>query len=101
MTRRRWYGHAVSTGSIAMVGTNSRPAYFVATARAATGAASRKSGQREMAVRTMIHAARASRNRQLASKVAKFPRKVIAAVTENSRAAQIATRSLKSRRLIA
>ena len=99
-TRRRWYGQAVSTGSTAIVGTNNRPAYFVATASAATGAASRKSGQRDAAVRTMIHDDSASRNRQVASKVAKLPRKVMEAVAENSRLAQTATRSLKSRRLI-
>ena len=83
-----------------MVGTNSRPAYLVATASAATGAASRNSGQRDTAVRTMIHDAAASRNRQLASYVAKWPRNVTDSVTENSNAAQMATRSLKSRRLI-
>ena len=50
-----------------MVGTNSRPAYLTPTASAATGAASKKTGHRKTAVRTMIHAAVASRNRQVAS----------------------------------
>ena len=56
------------TGSTAIVGTNSAPAYFTPTsASAACSAASKNTGHRKVAVRTTIHAAKASRDRQVAS----------------------------------
>ena len=59
--RRPRYGHAESPASTTTVGTKSSAAYLVPTASAATGAASRYTGQRNAAVRTAIHAATASR----------------------------------------
>ena len=66
-TRRPRSGHPARTGSTAIVGTNSSPAYFTPTASAAGSAASKNTGHRNLAVRTMIHAAQASRDRQVAS----------------------------------
>ena len=58
---------AASAGSTAIVGTNRSPAYFTPTATAAGTAASMNTGQRNPDVRTPIHAARASSDRQVAS----------------------------------
>ncbi len=65
--RRPRCGHAATAASTTIVGTKSSAAYLVPTASAATGAASRYTGQRKDAVRTTIHAASASRDRAGAS----------------------------------
>ena len=82
------------------MGRNRSAAYFVATASASTGAASRNHGRCAAAARTTIQAASASRNSAGASYVAKLPRKIVGCATANAAAAHSPTRGLNSIRVI-
>src|ERR1700678_4397192 len=91
--------HGAKAGKIAMVGMNRSPVYLTATASAAIGAAM-STAQSACIERSMIVAATASRSRQVASKVARLPRKIVDSVVAKIAADARATRSLNQDREI-